>query len=428
MIQPQENVTKTRLFVTSISVAMLFASALRAQEASAPLTWDDLSRTASAQNPELIAARRSEEAAKARYRGSFNGFLPNVGLRQSYSNSDQGLGGSRWQAQASASIDVFNRGSYYDVKTSAASLDSARAQFELTSADLRFNLFSAYADLLFAQEQVNVARKIHELRRNNAQMVSLKYQSGRESKGNSLRSEAELIQAEAALAQAQRDLRAAQAELNRRLGLEQFSALAVTGTWTTSPLPADPDIVSLAAANPQIRLAKAGVEVAKGNLERTRSNFWPSLSANYARSFQDSNYFPKNPGWSASGVLNWPLFGQGLTAPYYDVSAARKDFRAREENLRATLYQIRSGLEEAWSTWAGRIDQVRVQHQFLQAARQRNDEATIRYTTGLMTFENWELVVADLVNFQTGYLRALRDASLAEAAWRRALGKPLEEP
>lgn len=428
MIQSKELVTKTRTAVALSILFLAFSLPCRAEENTTTLTWSDLVRTASKQNPDLAAARFKENAARASYRGSFNGFLPDIGLSQRYSNSDQGLGNSRWTAQADASMNILDRGSFYDVKAAAASLDIAAAQHQLASADLRFNLFSAYVDLLFAQEQLKVAAKIRELRMNNSQMVSLKYQSGRESKGNSLQAEAELTQADADLAQAQRDLRAAQAELNRRLGAGQFSFLSVTGTWITAPVPPWPDTASMVAANPQTIVAQANVSLAKASLERTRSAFWPTLSANYARSFRDSDYFPKNPEWSASGVLSWPLFGQGLTAPYYNVSAARKEFHAREENLRAAHYQIRSALESAWSDWSGKVDQVRVQNKFLRAAQQRNDEAGIRYTTGLMSFENWESVVSDLVNFEKGYLRAQRDASLAEAAWHHALGKPLEEP
>ena len=42
-----------------------------------------------------------------------------------------------------------------------------------------------------------------------------------------------------------------------------------------------------------------------------------------------------------------------------------------------------------------------------------------------MTFENWELVVADRVNFEKGVLLAQRDSMIAEAEWERALGQAL---
>lgn len=398
------------------------AAGLAAQE----LSWPDLARMAASQNPDLAASLRDEEAARARYRGSFNGFLPRVGLSQSYSDSSGASASSRWRAGADASLDVFSLENIYGSKAASAALEQARARRRLVSANLRFDLFSAYAGVLFARAQVDVSRKIHDIRRENAQMVALKYQSGRESKGNSMRAEAELAQAEADLAQAQRGLRAAAAELNRRLGIEGVEAPAVTGTFSVPPLPEAPD-AALSAAHPQVILGRLGVAQAKAELGRSRGAFWPSLSANYSRSFQDEKYFPANPGWSASGVVSWPLFGRGPTASYYDAAAARQDFRRREETLRAALYEVRSGLEAAWAGLAEKIDQVGVQRRFLLASRQRNQEAGVRYATGLMSFENWELVVTDLVNFEKGVLRAERDAALAGAAWEKALGTPLEE-
>jgi outer membrane protein TolC len=64
---------------------------------------------------------------------------------------------------------------------------------------------------------------------------------------------------------------------------------------------------------------------------------------------------------------------------------------------------------------------------YLESARQRNDEATIRYSSGLMTYENWEIVVTDLVNFERSSIRSKRDAVVSEASWEQSIGKTLEE-
>ena len=398
------------------------------QETPAPLSWQDLARIALARNPDLASSRRAQEAAEARYRGTFNGYLPRLSLSQKYSQADRSLAASRWQAGADLSLDLFNRGRFYETQAAASGLDLSRVQRRLASVDLRFDLYSAYTGLLYAQEQIRVSRKIRDLREDNAQMVRLKYESGRESKGNSLRAGAELAQAEADLAQAQRDLRASQAELDRQLGRDEFDLQAVTGTLEVPSLPSLPDTASLTAGHPQVDLAKAGLSRARADLEGARSSFWPTLSAGYSRSFQGPDYFPDSPHWSAFGLLSWPLFAGGPTAAYFNLSAARKDLRRQEENLRSARDRVRSGLESAWSDLAAKTDQVRVQKQFLEAALQRNMESAVRYASGLMTFENWELVVSDLVNSEKGVLRAERDAALAGAAWEHSLGKPLEEP
>jgi outer membrane protein TolC len=413
-------------------IALLFliagwAASARAGDALPALTWNDVARLAAEKNPALAASRRAEEAARARYRGSYNGLLPRVSLSQKLADRDGGAGNGRWQASADASIDLLNVGNAYDVRAAADALTQTSAQRALTSSQTRFDAFSAYADLLFAQRSVAVSTRIADMRRRNAQMVKLKYESGRESKGNSMRAEAELVQAEADLSQANRELRTAQAELNRQLGREDFAALVATGTLTAPSLPAFPDAAAITAAHPQVRVAEAGLSRAKASLGRARSDFIPTLSASYSRNRNGRDYFPDEAHWSAAGIFTWPIFGRGVTASYFDAAAARRDFEQRQEDLRAARYQVRSAVESAWADLAGKIDQVRVQDGFLSAARQRNDESAIRYTSGLMTFENWELVVGDVVNFERGALRAERDAAVADAAWQKALGTPLEE-
>jgi outer membrane protein TolC len=116
-----------------------------------------------------------------------------------------------------------------------------------------------------------------------------------------------------------------------------------------------------------------------------------------------------------------------LTAAFFDAAAARRDWKAREEDLRAARLELRRSLESAWSDWAARADRVAVQNQFLAAIEQQNSEASIRYASELMSFENWEQVVTDLVNVERSALQAERDAAVAEAAWRNARGVPLED-
>ena len=72
-------------------------------------------------------------------------------------------------------------------------------------------------------------------------------------------------------------------------------------------------------------------------------------------------------------------------------------------------------------------DQVRGQQAFLEAARQRRAESDVRYRSGLMTYEEWQLVVIDLVNFEKSFLRSEQNLLLAEAQWRFAAGQQLGE-
>jgi hypothetical protein len=49
------------------------------------------------------------------------------------------------------------------------------------------------------------------------------------------------------------------------------------------------------------------------------------------------------------------------------------------------------------------------------------------YQSGLMSFQDWELIMTDYVNFQKSYLSAEQNLISAEGQWRFAIGQQLGE-
>lgn len=411
-----------------VFLALCTAVPARSAEPVRVVSWEDCVREARDRNPELLAARRSLESARASYKGSYNGLFPSLTVSNSYSETDTSGGKGTWHADGRASVDVFNLRNNAEIALASASLKQSDASYRLVSADLRLALTTAFVDLLFVQNQVSVSEQIRDVRSRNASLVNLKYESGRESKGNMLQAKAELADAEARLSESLRNLSVAQYELSRRLGDDHFKAISASGTLTVPAVRAAPDISFVVESHPQVIARVAEKHRGQAALGAARASAWPTLSANYTRSFQGDTYFPGSPHWSASGVVSLPLFGNGPTSTFYAVSSAKRSLEQTEQNIRSTRNAVRTELESSWAALSTTIDQVAVQREFLEAARQRNNEALIRYSSGLMSFENWEIVVTDFVNFERSRLRAERDAAVAAAAWERALGKTLEEP
>jgi len=394
------------------------------------LSWPDCVSLAMRQNPALAASRRSLEAGQASYKGSYNGFLPQVSLTNSYRESDSsGSGTLRWSAGAQASLNLWDMDRFAAIKASRASLSSAEAGLRQASSALRFNLRRAFAQLLFAQQNVQVSGMIRDLRRNDAQMVQLRYESGRESKGNMLRANAQAEQAAADLAQAERDLRAAQRALDAQLGIDDFSVVAATGALEAPGAPAYPEqMAALTVLRPDVAAQEAAVKSARASLLSARSGLSPKLSLNYGRSFSDTSEFPNgNPAWTFGGTLSLPIFGDGPTATYFSSTAAKRKLEKAEQDLRTVRNAARIDLEDSWAEFAGAGDQVRVQAALLEAARQRNDEEDVRYASGLVSFDNWERVVSDRVGAERQALASRRSAVTAMAGWERSLGIGLEE-
>lgn len=328
------------------------------------LSWEECVAVAGRLNPDLLSSRLAVEAGGQRYRGSFNGLYPHVSLSNRVTDSDSATGASRWQADGSASLDLFNLASYARISSSSASLK---------------------------------------------------------------RAEAELAEAEAGRAQAARALRVSRRELSRRLGLGADEVLLASGTLNIGPLPALPDSAALAASHPAVLQSAASESLARAALAEARSAFVPTLSVSAGKSFRGPGYFPEKASWSAAGVLSLPLFGGGPTAAYHDTAAAGRDVAKAGEDLRSAREAVRAGIEASWAGLADNSDQLEVQRGFLEAARQRNEESSVRYSSGLMSFENWEQVVTELVSSERGWVRSRRDAVLAEADWNNSTGRALGE-
>ncbi len=401
-----------------------------ARTISRTLTWEDCVQIALSRNSDLTSALRASEASRALYLKSYNGLLPTAILSNSYGSGSSTGGKASYSATASAGVTLFDLGRISDIRSASASLDQAIAGARQASAMLRYNLRVAFASVLFAEVNVDVARRNLEIRRSGAEMVSLRYDSGHEYKGNMMNAQAQRLQTEAALAQSQRTLRSTRRVLARQIGLDDFEEVTATGTLSALPAPPAPaDTLSLLSARPDVQLQESTLRLAKAATLSAQSPLWPSLTASYARTRGPSGTeFPATPyGWSAGATLSYPLFGSGPTDAYFAMQASRRNLERSQADLRTTRMAAVAELESAWAAYASAVDQVRVQQAQLEASRQRNNEADVRYASGLLTFDNWTLIVSQRVSDEQGAVQARRDAVVAQANWEKALGKVLGE-
>jgi outer membrane protein TolC/predicted MFS family arabinose efflux permease len=413
----------------ALAAALVFCATGFARAATPQvLTWEDCVKAALDANPDLAAARFTLEATRASFYSSFNAFMPQVSLSNSVSESNL-LPSNAWSAQAAASMRLFDVGQIAAIRSAAAAVSLDEANLRKASADLRSSLRQAFSHALFAQESLKAAQNVLEIRERDSEMLTLRYDSGSESKGNMLRAKAQALQARLALDAAHRDLRTAQRELSQRLGREEFADYVSSGALGAVPPPARPDdLRSLLPLRPDILLAEATERRFRAALLSSEGVLWPSLSANYVRGRGDRVEFPSaRYSWSAGATLSYPLFAGGPTSAWYNTMAGRRGLDAARRSLDSARVAGLSALESAWAAYANAVDQVRVQTDLLAAARQRNDEADVKYASGLLSFDNWEVIVSDRVSNENQYVSALRAAMDAETAWNRALGRALGE-
>ena len=395
------------------------------------LSWSDCVSLASKNNPSLASSGYSLQASRASYSGSYNGIYPQINLFHSYSNTSNAVtgNGTNWQTGGSASLNLFNQSQISNIKTSQALLAQSEANLRQVSSTLRYNLLTVFYQVLFSQKSIEVSQNILKLRENDSQLVALRYDSGTEYKGDMLRAKAQLLQAKADLAQAIRNLRTAQRALNQQLGLDDFTVLSVTSTLNIQePGDMPKDEGSLLKSRPDVALEEAVVESAQASLSQAKSTLWPTLSANYSLASDGENEFSTGSPESQLGLsLSYPIFGQGVTATYFAVKTAKNNLEKARQDLRSTINQAVLDIETNWSNFMGAIDQAKVQAALLAAARTRNDEADIRYESGLLTYDSWEIIASDRINQERQAIQAQLNVMTAQAAWENSLGKLLNE-
>lgn len=409
--------------------AALLVFAALPLSAQTPVSWEEAESEALRRNPELAASLSARDARRHAARGSYNGLMPRVGLSNGLTDSKGATGESRWSADGTVSVDLFDMGRVAAIRSAHAGLDRAKAQLWLDSAQVRLELRRAFLELLLAQENIAVSRRIAAMRHRGAELVALRYDSGRESRGNRLRASAQALQADVDLRQAERSLRVSGRALNRRIGYDELAVTLATGTLSAAPPPELPqETETLLSVRPELAVRQALIKSAEAGVGSARSALWPSLSARYSRTATGRTEFPNSRyGWTAGATLSLPLFGGGPTAAYHDIAGAQRELEGSKHELRAARGQALLEIESAWSDYARASDLERVQSALLEAARQRNEEADIRYASGLLSYDNWEIISSDRVGQERQALQARLNAAAAQAQWERALGRRLGE-
>jgi outer membrane protein TolC len=394
-----------------------------------PLTWDDCVREAAQHNPDLAAAEASVQFAGFQHRGSYGNFYPQLSLDSSYtrdrSTRNQNIS-SDYTRRSSIGLTLSQNlfSGFRDtgqVAQTRAQLEAAGASQGSVKAQVSFDLKSAFAQLLFAQEALQLTETIAARRKENMGMVELRFEAGREHKGSFLRSQANYHEAEFEVEQAKRALVVAQRGLSRALGRTGSDAIRVTGDFDVAPPASAPDFVALARQTPAYLEPKADARAAEAAVTVARSSFFPELSADGSASRVERNFSAETSEWSAGLFLTLPLFTGGQN--FYDLQSAKADARRAQEALRSVDDQLLLDLQRAHAGFQDAVGRAAVQQEFLRASAARAEISRHLYSTGLLSFDDWDVIESELISAKKQSLVSLRDRLIAEAAWEAAQGK-----
>lgn len=398
-------------------------------EAPETLSWEDCIREATANNPDVRSSMEAVRQAEALRSIISSDRWPQVNSELDIRRAEQDPGepADSYSYGLSATQLLFDGFKIsYDVRAADEEVRSAEYELRVISADVRFRLRSAFVELMRAQEFVKITEAIVERRKQNADLVKLRYEAGREHRGSLLTLEANLAQAQFEAAQSLRNVRVAQRRLLKEIGRKQLTEVRAEGDFgAQSELVERPAIEEIAERSPVVLERKARKESARYSLKAARVDFVPEIGVNAHVGKADDTWPPENDEWSAGISVSFPLFEGGRRiAEVSRATAALGQAEADEQSSRDTVIV---SLEETWTNYTDAVGNALVQLKFLEAARERAEIARAQYGSGLISFDNWTIIEDDLVRVEKTFLEAKANVLIAQAAWFQAQGRTLED-
>lgn len=393
-------------------------------------TWKELLEEAKLHNPELKQAHESLQKNTLLYKKAYSGFLPSVSASASASQSD---GDNRDLSETYSyglrgSLSLFDGFSdYYNVKSGKIDVKKSELQLLRALSDILYHLKIGYINLLWAQENAALSEGILERRKNNYEMILLKYEAGREDRGSLLRVEADKLQAEYDLNKDQRELKTAAYELCEVLGKDTFEVIQAAGTllnhaeFKNIEEVENTDIVKLVEHIPEYTIAQYDITLAEYGKKEALSNFYPSLSLSSSLSNSGDQWEDPSQSWNAGLSLSYPLFSGANN--YYNIQVQNRNKLIAQENFKKIKNNLIQQLQSGRNNYINAVENIKIREKYREASEEQSMVTTAKYINGLTTYYDWYSVENNFISSQKSYISAIREAIVSESRWLNLIGE-----
>lgn len=400
-----------RAFLTTVVILLLTPGVLAS-------TWQEVLSAASQKSNEIKSARKQLDAYQWTYYKSFSNFLPQVSANLSAGESTNSGGTANSYSYGLSASQAIFKGlvNYYNFLSAGINYDFYRANLQLASADAYYTLRLAFIDLYLAQQNVGVREQIRQSRAENERMIKLLYESGKEDKGNYLRTQAQLNDASYSVISAKRQLELARVKLAQLIDADVTAAEGKLVSGSIAP----PDIDWLAKNAPSYLMAKDQLDLADIAEKNTVSEFLPSISLNGSVQRSGSDWPPSADSKSVSLNVSLPIFPGGSN--FADRASFGLLLEKAHEDFAQSQKDIYFSIKEAYENLQDAIEGYGVQKQYLDASAERAKIAQVKYLDGLISYSDWDLIQNEYISNQISLLGYNRIALAAEASWYKSYG------
>ena len=405
-----------------IIFSFLFVNCLFAETV---LTWQQCIDIANENNQTLVSARQDLQIAEYDYDIILNRYYPSANFRYGFSRSGNGHTSNNWSTSLSASQTIYDFQSNAEIKSKKASINKTVAQLTKTCADVYFSIKEAFLKMKYAQQNITLHENIYKLRSQSADIVRLQYEGGKESKGNMLRAKAQTQSAYVNFLNAQRELLVAKRALVQTLGKDLPIDFTVEGTLISVKDDNNFNVDEIVAEIPDVIVSSAAIEIAEYRVSSSKGNLYPNISASASVGLSDdTNPFPplSSKNWNIGVGLNYPILSGGLTSLSNSIKSSKIALEQSKENYEKTVLASKTELQSILLEIEKTKDNIGIYEMLLEAAIQRQKEATVKYRAGTMEFQTWQDIEQEYINNQISHLSALYNYNVALARRDKILG------
>ncbi|MDD5456329.1 MAG: TolC family protein [Candidatus Margulisbacteria bacterium] len=376
-------------------------------------------------NSDLIIAREKIKQSQLNEKSAESDLLPQLGSTFSVKRSKSTLGTQdNFSGQLSISQLLFDWGkTSYNLEKAQRSTMFYKYSYVYNSASTRSDLRKAFINLLNYQEQLKLNSSIEASRKKQYELITLRYESGREHRGALLTAQADLSQATAAVQATIRNLGLAQQKLALEMGLDSWNELEATGNFIVQNYEAV-DFEKIAKEHPNLLQYEWDRKSKESSLEAARAGELPYIYASLSYGLNDNQFFPQNDSWSMGINASYTIWDWGSLASQTGIAQSQYDQAVEYE--KSVYKNVLYNLKEAWINLINARDNVDISKKYLEASDVRSQIADVQYSTGQIGYDNWILIINDNINMKKNYLSAEAGLLTAEAAWIMAKGGTLE--
>jgi len=390
--------------------------------------------------PRLGAAVSDVEVGRQRIRQEVAGYLPQISNSSSVSRNETsaaqktGLPGSGSRERYSyyttgfgLSQVLFDFGRNLDsIRAAQALRDSLAADADTQRETIVRDVKQAYFDLLAARRLQGVAEETLRSNRRQLDQARGRYDVGFATRLDVTRSEVLVANTELDLLTARNAVLVAEQTLRHAMGLDAPLDFELVDILETRPVEISEERALAIALErrPELASLRAQIRAADETIEARWKEHLPAVTGGASYDWTGSSA-PLRSSWSASALVNVPLFSGGLTDAR--VGEARASARSLAFQEQALEQDVALEVRRATLDLARAREAIVVSARARDQARENLELADGRYQAGVGNVIELTDAQAQRASAEAEYVRSLYGFHTAVAELERAIGQELPQ-